>query len=305
MTADTRRIVVLAALLLAAAAVPVAGAPTDLVQMEVDTPRAYGYVIGDTITHTVRLELGPGYALDAEALPVARRLDQWLELRSPVLRRRAEGIDVLLTYQLVNAPAATTQLTVPRVTLQIVGNGRALPVFVPEWSFTAAPLVPEEQRGPAAGYNLRPERMPPLRPLAPELWRLGLLLAGALVLGGVLGWLHVGLPWRARRARPFAQALRRLERMRGRAWDEASMHEALSIVHFALDAAAGRTVLGSNADVLFRARPALERVRPALESFLAGSRSTLFDPDAEGEPPTLGSLATLCRACRDAERAVP
>jgi hypothetical protein len=63
-------------------------------------------------------------------------------------------------------------------------------------------------------------------------------------------------------------------------------------------------VLVSNADVLFRARPALERVRPALESFLAGSRTTLFDPGVD-EPPSLASLASLCRDCRDAERAVP
>jgi mxaA protein len=275
------------------------------VQLDVETPRAYGYSIGDIITHTVRLELGSGYALDPEALPVAHRLDRWLELRAPALRRRADGVDVLLTYQLINAPAVATRLTVPRQTLQIVGNGRTLPVFVPEWSFVAAPLVPEEQRGAAARFNLRPERMPPERPLAGELWRLGLLLAAFLLVLGVLAWLHFGLPWRARRARPFAQAIRRLERMTDRAWDEAAVREALSIVHTALDGVAGHTVLGSNADALFRARPALERVRPALESFLAGSRTTLFDPGVDGEKPTLASLASLCRACRDAELAVP
>jgi mxaA protein len=303
MTTCIRLMFVLAALL-PAAAVPIAGARTELVQLDVETPRAYGYSIGDTITHTVRLELGPGYALDPEALPVAHRLDRWLELNAPVLRRRADGVDVLLTYQLINAPAATTQLTVPRQTLQIVGNGRTLPVFVPEWSFIAAPLVPEEQRGAAARFNVRPERMPPERLLADELWRLGLLLAAFLAVLGVLAWLHLGLPWRARRARPFAQATRRLERMSDRAWDDATVREALSIVHRALDGVAGRTVLVSNADVLFRARPALERVRPALESFLAGSRTTLFDPGVD-EPPSLASLASLCRDCRDAERAVP
>ena len=298
------RIMLLAAGALATVAPP-AGARTDLVELVVETPRDYGYVIGDTITHTVRLELGGSYRLDESALPAARRLDAWLELRAPVLRHRAGRTEVLLTYQLVNAPAATTRLTIPRQTLQIVGAERTLPVFVPEWSFSAAPLVPQAQRGEAARFNLRAERPPPLHSLTPELWRLGVLIGAGVIVLGVLAWAHFGLPWRSRRARPFAHALRRLQRMRGQVWDEGNVRMALGIVHAALDRAAGCTVLPSNAEALFQARPALERVRTRVESFLAGSRAILFESALGDASITLASLISLCRACRDAERAAP
>ena len=271
-------------------------------QLRVDTPRVYGYVLGDTITHTVHLDLGGSYVLDERALPAAGRVDRWLELRPPRVRHVDHGVEVTLVYHLISAPDATRTLVVPRQTLEIEGADRGLPVFVPEWSFTAAPIVPVEQRGDAARYNLRPERLPPPMTFGSQYWRLAMLLAMLAVVLSALAWLHFGVPWRARRARPFARGLRELRRLPGDGWDEVRQREAFRIVHRALDDAAGRTLLPSNVDELFRVRPPLAELQEPIEALLADSRRVFF---GTGDEPvtTLASMIELCRQCRDLERA--
>jgi mxaA protein len=285
-----------------AAACLVAAADAAAVGIEVVTPRATGYVIGDTITHVARVDLEGGYRLDEAALPAAGRVDRWLELREPVLVRHARGVDVALTYQVVNAPERTRELAVPTQTLRVAGPRGSLPLFVPEWTFVLAPLVPAEQRGAVALHHLRSERPPPAPDLGPDLWRLAALGAGLLLVLGRLAWLRWGAPWRARRAQPFAQALRSLERMRRQPWDDARRAEAFRIVHGALDRAAGCTLLPSNVDALFRARPALARLRAPIERTLVQSRDLFFGTRGPEPAPALAALVALCRACRDAER---
>jgi mxaA protein len=272
------------------------------VQVNVVTPRAEGYVIGDTITHSVRLDLPGDYQLDERSLPAAGRIDQWLELRAPEVRHHGHEADVRFIYQIVNAPDATRELVVPRQTLQITDAQRNLSVFIPEWRFTVTPIVPEVQRGPAARFNLRPERLPQPLPLGPHLWLLAALVAASLAAATALAWIHWCIPWRARRAQPFAHALRELRRLQGQAWDDQRQREAFRIVHRALDRAAGFTLLPSNVDNLFRLRPGLEQVRVQIESLLLDSRRIFFGSVGTSAPATLDTLTQLCRSCRDIER---
>jgi mxaA protein len=283
----------------------VEAADDSAIELDVETPRNYGYVLGDTITHTITLELGDSYALDESSLPAAGRIDRWLELRPPRVGRDDHRVEITLVYQLIDAPDATRALVVPRQTLRVASHDRSVPVFVPEWSFTAAPIVPAEQRGAAARYNLRPERLPPHIPLASGMWRLAALLAALALALAALAWLHLGVPWRARRARPFARGVRELRRLRGREWDETWQREAFRIVHRALDRAAGRTLLPSNVDELFRAHPALAQLRAPIEALLTDSQRLFFGTPASAAPATLASMIELCSRCRDLERAVP
>ena len=56
-------------------------------RLEVVTPRPFGYVIGDTFEHRIELEVASPYRLDQDTLPRAGRLNRWLELRPPIVRR--------------------------------------------------------------------------------------------------------------------------------------------------------------------------------------------------------------------------
>jgi mxaA protein len=214
-------------------------------------------------------------------------------------------VEITLTYQLINVPEAPSALVVPRQTLEINGPDRSLPVFVPEWTFTATPIVPAVQRGAAARFNLRPERPPPLLAFAPHVWWLATLAAAWMTVMGALAWLYLGVPWRARRAQPFARALRELRRLDGLAWDDGRQREAFRIMHRALDRAAGFTLLPSNADELFRARPSLNALRAPIESLLQDSRRLFFGGPETAAPATLHALTELCRHCRDLERMTP
>jgi mxaA protein len=273
------------------------------VQLDVATPRDSGYVIGDKITHHIALAPDGNYRLDAGSLPAAGRIDQWLELHPPRVETHGRCSEIDLTYQLINVPDTTRTLVVPRQTLYIADGERRVPLFVPEWSFTVAPIVPASQRGAAARYNLRPERLPPSLDVASGTWRLAVFAALWLAVTGWLAWLQWGVPWRARRARPFTQALRCLRRMRREPWDPDRQREALRVMQAALDRTAGCTLLPSNVDELFRARPALEPQRAPIATLLEQSRQLFFGAGAGVAPPTLADVLALCRACRDVEGA--
>ena len=74
-------------LLLAAAGVsPLAGAAVET--LELSTPRAFGYVLGDTIEHRVSLVLDPGFELDSASIPRPGRV---VGAGTPPLRLRILG----------------------------------------------------------------------------------------------------------------------------------------------------------------------------------------------------------------------
>ena len=78
-------------------------------RLELSTPRAFGYVIGDTIKHRIDLELVEPFYLDETSLPEAGQLSNRLELAAPVVRTESRSgatlYEIRLTYQTFYFPA--------------------------------------------------------------------------------------------------------------------------------------------------------------------------------------------------------
>lgn len=262
-----------------------------------DTPRAYGYSVGDVVQRRVQLQLPPGWSLDLDALPRTRRPGQALELRAA----RLEGSVLLLDYQVFLAPAEVRTLELPVLALRFSGPTGPRDVRVDAWPLTVAPLLPPVVSPREGLGEMRPDvAAGPIDTQA----RQQRLLAWALVLavlGLVLAQLHLGLPWWRQRQRPFAQAWRTL-----RGWpDQASPAQAqaaMKLVHAALNRSAGQVLFAAALPDFVRRRPLFAPLQPALAEFFERSQAAFFAAPPAAGTADIGWLKRLCRQALDAER---
>jgi mxaA protein len=277
-------------------------------RLEVATPRAFGYVIGDTLEHRVTLELARPYRLDEASLPAAGPLRAGLELRAPVVRvrqtRDTTRYEILLTYQVFQFAERLQTLAIPPVELRVDKGGPSLPVMVPEWRFSLAPLAPRRIEGSAALPELRPDRPPPTMPVRPHVYRLIALAAGLVTVLLYLAHAWWGLPLFARRKRPFARAFRDLRRLARKPFSETRYRDALRRLHRAFNQTAGRTLFADNLDLFFSHHPEFAGLRTPIEALFMQSRQAFYQPrqGLAADAGSLGELVQLCRRCRALER---
>lgn len=279
--------------------------------IEIVTPRHFGYVVGDTIRHDVALTLAKPYRLHRDSLPQTGRLDRWLELTA--LSVRAESRDettryfIAITYQIINAPRQLETVIVPQQDIEVTDGALVLSTFVPQWAFTVAPITDvkllDDQPFPA----LASEHPPPTTALATRFRRLFALVAMLTLVLIYLAFRRWVLPLVARNRRPFANACRQLQRLANDQADECRYAEGLRVFHHAVNETAGRTVFADGLDEFFALESRYNDLRAEVTEFFAASRELFFaNPDAAGTSVTsLQPLLRLCRRCREIERAAP
>ena len=295
------------ALLVAAAGVsPLAGAAVE--KLEMTTPRPFGYVIGDIIEHRISLVLDPGFGLDPDSIPEPGRATRWLAVNESELesdeRDGTTRHSIRLRYQIVNAAESVIGAGTPPLSLRILGPGGDLPVVIPSWGFTFGPVVTPEDRIAGRAPSLRPALPPPpfeTDARAVRVAGLGLL---ALVLVVLIVRDRLAGRFAAPSARHFDRAWRRLRRRPTGSSPTESVTEALSEVHAAFNATAGRAVFQHDLARFFVEHPRFEPVRTPIEAFFAESGKLHYgcNEAAPDTGPSLQRLRDLCRACRDVER---
>ena len=295
------------ALLVTAAGVsPPCGAAVET--LELTTPRPFGYVIGDTIEHSVALVLDPGFALDPDSIPEPGRASRWLALNASELESdERDGMtrhSILLRYQIVNAAESVIGAGTPPLSLRILGPEGDLPVVVPAWGFTFGPIVTPEERTAGRRPDLRPALPPP--PFETEARTVRVVALGflALVLVALIVRERLIGRFAAPSGRHFDRAWRRLRRRSKGSDSSDAFTKALVEVHAAFNATAGRAVFEHDLARFFVEHPRFEPVRMPIESFFAESGKLLYGRNAAapGAGPDLDRLRDLCRACRDVER---
>lgn len=293
----------------APAAPPAAAPPAPGLVHAVDEPRAYGHLVGDVLTRTVHLRVPPGLRLRADTLPVPGRQGQALELRAVEHQGPATAAAQTLTlrYQVFAAPLRPRVLELPPLSLAFepLQGGRVQELRVDAWPVQVAPLGPAEAAQRAGLGDLQPDaRAPALDTRAPRL-RLGLAVAGLLLLLSGLAWVLLLRPRWQRRRRPFARLRRELA-----AWPasalEGDARPAFARVHAALRAQAGRNLLAPDLPAYLAARPGLAPMAGELHAFHQASAALFFQPAAG--PATGWDLARLRRlavALAEVERLAP
>ncbi|WAC26227.1 nonribosomal peptide synthetase MxaA [Ancylobacter sp. SL191] len=315
-------------LLLTALAGP---AMAQLRSVELYAPRPFGYLIGDTIRHTVEIALDAPFTLEPASLPQPRPVDYWLDLRAVDLRDEgmSDGVQryrLELTYQSFYAALEPKRLEIPGFTLYARDGERRVPVAVPPWSFLMSPLREIVSTEQGAVMTLRPDIAP--RPIPTTGTIRGLIgggvaaLAGLLLIAWQMGWGTFG----QRRGRPFARAARQvraaMDPRRDRshslatrgpvlpdtpASSSTSLHSsssyeaALQALHRAFDMTAGQGVFAEDLPGFFAGHAAFRVAEAEIRRLFEASRRAFFGGDVLDAqrifpPSELAALAGRLRA---------
>ena len=277
-------------------------------RFDVSAPRAFGYTIGDKIERRIVLELEQPYELDESSLPGGGKVQYWLELSRPVLRRtdlrRTTVYEIDLHYRPFLLVAETREVSIPRFEVTVGNGARNLMLIVPEWSFTLTPLVQKESLGRRS--DISADRQPAVQATRPHIYRASAFAIGLLAALLYLVYVLWAKPFLLRRNRPFAKALRRVRKLERYYRDPNDYREALRSVHGALNATAGSVVFAETLNQLLASHPEFGSIRGDLASFFQESSAVFFrSAEAQGEyADKLRSLLELCRQGRVLEQRV-
>ncbi len=290
------------------------GAEAQVRAVEVRTPRAFGYFLGDVVRAQVDIVVDAGFTLQAASLPQAGPMAYWLDLRDLRVEDTVTGdarrVRLFLTYQNFYAALDARALEIPgfAVTFESASAHGATTATaqVPAWSFNISPLrevVPAARENPAD--YMRPDGRVAAVDARPLWWRAGGVAALCLLAFVGLARDRAWGPFRARRGRPFGAALARLRRLARNPDAEAAYGEALRALHRGLDATDGRRVLADDLAHFLARHPAYRPEADALAKLLAASRLAFFGPGPAAARAALPwpELEALARRLAAAERA--
>lgn len=279
-----------------------ASAAPDVATLRADTPRAFGYSVGDVITRRIALDLPPGLALDEASLPRAGGRGRAIELQRVELRRSWSGAarELQLDYQVFLAPRETRVLEMPPVELRVGSGAQARTLRIDAWPVSVAPLTPPDAATRDGLGELRPDLDPPPLDTAPLRGRLLIEATLAALLLAYVAQVYLVAPWSAQRRRPFGRAWAALRALPPAA-DAAQRRAAFERLHAALNETAGQALFAAGLERFVAAQPRFAPLRDELARFFAASRDEFFGarPAAVGDTRWLVALA---RRCRDAER---
>lgn len=262
------------------------------VEAVVEQPRAFGYVLGDTLVQRVLLQVS-GRNFHPESLPPAERAGLWFARRSAFIERSRDGRSwLVMDYQLINAPQSLMTVNLPAVSLKPAGT--AEPLTVSEWPVSIGPLTPRTVFAKGGLQQLRPDRSPPpLQTISLERGFEASIAACLLVLIAWAAW----WTWRQVHAaanQPFARALHRIRR------GDENQQEAWVEMHRAFDRTAGQALQPASLGVLFDKAPHFAAERESIEEFFRQSSRRFFAEP--GLAPADFPLRKLCAALRRLEK---
>lgn len=277
----------------------------DLPTVAVREPRAFGYSIGDVVSRTVTVRLPSGYELDESSLPQRSKPGRAIELRKVSRHRiwQADGMlqELGLEYQVFLSPAELRPLELPPVLLRVKGPARVEELRIDAWPVLVGPLSPAEPRLREGLGEMRPDAPPPLIDTTTAWWRLQAYGLAALLLLGYMAHVYIGLPWAARRRRPFAAAWRALRGL-PRSFSVEQRQVAFRSLHEALNQTAGLVLFEPDLDSFIAAHQEFAGLRSDLQLFFQRSREQFFASSGMQEAAHDAWLIQICRQCRDAER---
>jgi mxaA protein len=287
----------------------VAPAADKVNRVELLTPRAFGYFIGDAFTHEATITLDPGASLDRASLPRPGPLTYWLELTAVDLddlgsAQSGRRYRLLLRYQTFYAPLEPKVLSTPELPLVALEADQRSSIVIPAWSFLMSPLREIISSRAGASLALHPDAVPRTHMLGVEQGLAAVSAAMAIAALGGLAWLR-GSGFFRKRHRPFGAAARRVTRCLATSRKAETYLAALLALHRAFDAAAGHRLLADDLPSFLELRPGFRSVAGETAGFFTASRHAFFGGGAEQANALLpaSDLVSLARRLAALERA--
>lgn len=271
--------------------------PPAISRFEVQTPRPFGYLIGDEIRHRVIVRTRNDVRLNLNSVPAKGELSRWLNLNQVSLSNDPDSGETVidLTYQVFYAPNEVKMLSIPGFNLQFTQAGQSVEQAVPAWPFTLSPVKELAVRKDEQGRQyMRPDPLPEPLPATSQWLGFYAGLIAAALLGGYLSVLYGLWPvWPKRRI--FKCLSAKLDRL-----PEPQRQAGLTAMHHAFNALYGKPLFASGLQVFFHDHPQYRAAADAIVWFFGWSNRVLFG----GQVIAAGDwekLQGLCRLCRDIE----
>jgi len=267
-----------------------------VINFAVETPRPFGYVIGDEIPERIVFETRQDVTLNTASLPAEGPINRWLNLNHMHIRQSGQRYEIDLRYQVFYAPLSVRILTLPGFDLRFGNGDNAFSKNVPPWRFTMSPLRDLAVKSAESGATLRPDSPPPQLDTGRTLALIAVGSGASAVAAAALAFLYGYFPALRRRAL-FKQALKRLARM-----PEKDMAEALRTVHEALNRLHRKPLYQHQLAAFYLAHPEYRRVDIQLNWFFNYSNHYFFSRNVSATALDREKLVALCQACRQIER---
>lgn len=267
--------------------------------VELLTPRPFGYVIGDEIVHRVVFDTHAGATLNKSSVPAQGARNRWLNINEVQITDTESGANhhyqIELRYQVFYAPMTAKTLTIPSFTLSFAQGSQTVEQTVPAWQFTLSPLHELEVRKDESGYTLQPNSPPPLLSAAQSpMW---LLFSGAAFFSGALAlayaYGYINLP----RRKIFKHAQRQLALT-----SEHNLIQGLTILHQALNSLNGKVLFAHQLPEFYQKHPEYQAAESLLSDFFRDSSQYFFTGNTLNKADTWQTLKRCCQLCAEIER---
>lgn len=267
---------------------------------QVQTPRPFGYVIGDEIKQRIIIEVRKGLALQYSSLPSKGAINRWLNLNKIKVDKTKTGkgirYQVELTYQLFYAPLEVKMLELSSFSLQFRQFGHTIEKKVPSWHFTTAPLRELAIRKDEGKEYMRADTAAPLLDNSIPYYRLMVSLLIAFILATYLAWLYGWLTFLPR-YQIFKRPLRQLAKL-----SSDDLADMLNIMHKALNQLNGKPLFEHRLADFYQRYPNYQQMNNELIWFFNFSNQYFFSSDNMVNKNDSDKVKTLCQHCLQIER---
>lgn len=267
--------------------------------VELLTPRPFGYVIGDEIVHRVVFETHDGTILTKSSVPAQGTRNRWLNINQVQVTETVSDdkhhYQIDLRYQVFYAPMTAKNLTIPGFNLVFSQGTQSVEKRVPEWQFTLSPLHEIDVRKDESGYTMQPNSPPPL--LSASLSPVWLLWSGVAFLGSAFcltyAYGYISLP----RRKIFKYATQQLA-----GTSEHNLAQGLTILHTALNTLNGKPLFFHQLPEFYKKYPSYQAADSLLNNFFRASGDYFFTGNTLDKTETWQILKRCCQLCADIER---
>ena len=264
--------------------------------VNVETPKPFGYVIGDEIQQRIVFEADADVSLQTAGLPLKGPINRWLELNQVSVKQHGRHYLIDLRYQVFYAPLEVKRLTIPGFNLRLVKDKQTFNQSVPDWSFTIAPLRELRVRKSENGEYMRPDAAPSWLPNTVAVFGLSVSLVVAAMIMAYLAYLYGYFPYPVQR-KLFKRVLKKIEGL-----SKADMEKALKMMHEALNGLYQQPLFHYQLQPFFLRNPPFRQVSSELDWFFSYSDRYFFSSGMIVVQHDLDKLIDLCRQCRNIER---
>lgn len=274
--------------------------PPAVSDFSVQTPKPFGYVIGDLIEQRIQIELRRGVTLLYTSLPSKGPINRWLNLADINIDTSQTQIgrryDIKLRYQLFYAPLEVKMLTLPSFDLRLKQGVIVTRKTVPAWNFTMSPLRELAVRKQDGETYIRPPALAPLIDTGPPFLKRLVWVLVWTISSALLAYWHGWLPFIGTR-KIFSEAGRRLAHL-----DDNQLEAVLQTMHRAFNELNQGILFKHQLASFFRQHGRYRALRNELEWFFDYSNRYYFAQQQRSDPEAVKKIKALCRACRHLER---